>query len=270
VSASTLSLVQIDISSDSSIEKAVETVGSQHGRLDVLVNNAGGSFDHELVTGEKTIREVFNATWDLNVSGTHVLTNLAVPLLLESSDPRLLFITSGTATLAETDLTVGPSARLNAKPPKGWPKTNTGGGPFGTPAYRSSKTGLNMVMREWHRILWNDGVKVWAISPGFLATGLAGLGAAKLKEVSFAISNLSLFTPLLYLEIPRRRLVVAQWGGFFVCFAHWFPHCLLTDDVVQMGARDPALGGAFIKDVIQGKRDADVGKAIRSDSIQPW
>lgn len=37
-----------------------------------------------------------------------------------------------------------------------------------------------------------------------------------------------------------------------------------------MGARDPSIGGEFIKDVVQGKRDADVGKVIRRDMIQPW
>lgn len=37
-----------------------------------------------------------------------------------------------------------------------------------------------------------------------------------------------------------------------------------------MGAGDPAVGGQFIKDVVQGKRDDDVGKVIRKDEIQPW
>jgi NAD(P)-dependent dehydrogenase (short-subunit alcohol dehydrogenase family) len=39
-------------------------------------------------------------------------------------------------------------------------------------------------MREWAKTLKNDGVKVFAISPGFLATGLAGIGAEQLKKVS--------------------------------------------------------------------------------------
>lgn len=37
-----------------------------------------------------------------------------------------------------------------------------------------------------------------------------------------------------------------------------------------MGAGDPSLGGTFIKDVIEGKRDEDVGKVIRAAMIQPW
>lgn len=37
-----------------------------------------------------------------------------------------------------------------------------------------------------------------------------------------------------------------------------------------MGAQDPSVGGEFIKDVVEGKRDEDVGKVIRSTMVQPW
>lgn len=38
-----------------------------------------------------------------------------------------------------------------------------------------------------------------------------------------------------------------------------------------MGALDPAIGGQLIRDVVQGKRDADIGKIVRSNgAIQPW
>ncbi|KAI8960259.1 NAD(P)-binding protein [Daldinia sp. FL1419] len=214
---SSLSVVQVDLSSDASLEKAIETISSHHGRLDALVNNAGGSFDKNIQEGTMTLREGFNATWDLNVSGTHVLTSLAVPLLLKSADPRLLFITSGTSALTETGNMTHPGLiRLNSSPPAGWPKPRA---EMALTAYRSAKTGLNMLMREWHRILKNDGVKVWAVSPGFLATGLGGIGSEKLK---------------------------------------------------QMGALDPSVGGRFVRDVLQGKRDEDAGNAIRSTTIQPW
>jgi len=101
--------------------------------------------------------------------------------LLNSSDPRLLFLTSGTSTVTETEnMTTPTMQRINGSPPAGWPKE-----PMVNwiTSYRSAKTGLNMLMREWYRILKNDGVKVWCISPGFLATGLAGVGADRLKAV---------------------------------------------------------------------------------------
>ncbi|KAF4982115.1 hypothetical protein FZEAL_2221 [Fusarium zealandicum] len=42
-------------------------------------------------------------------------------------------------------------------------------------AYRSSKVALNMVMLSWHHLLKPDGVRVWSISPGFLAMGLENM-----------------------------------------------------------------------------------------------
>lgn len=160
--------------------------------------------------GKLTEREAWNKSWDVNVSGTQVMTTTFIPLLLEASDPRLLFITSGTATLAGTE---NQDLAVNKYPPKGWPKTG-----FGVPAYRSAKTGMNMLMREWHKTLHEDGVKVFAISPGFLATGLGGN----------------------------------------------------PEMIKKMGAGNPEIAGPFIRAVIEGERDGDVGKAITKDGIQPW
>ncbi|KAI1272494.1 hypothetical protein F5Y07DRAFT_300704 [Xylaria sp. FL0933] len=213
---STYSTVHIDLESDESLEKAVADI-SKYGRLDVLINNGGASFDYEILEGRMSMREGFNATWNVNVTGTHILTTLAMPLLLKSSDPRLIFVASNTASLTESERTDSRNmARINSSPPAGWPKQPIG---MVTTAYRSSKTGLHMLMREWHRLLLNDGVKVWGVSPGFLATNLGGMGPDKMKE---------------------------------------------------MGALDPAIGGHFLKDVVEGKRDHDRGKVIRKDSIQPW
>lgn len=129
-----------------------------------------------------SLREMFNASWDVNVSGAHIVTNTFLPLLLKAQDPRLLFITSGTSSLSSQLKRTIP---IDQSPPAGWPKGGPvgWGGGVGIPAYRSSKTGLNMLMREWARILHNDGVKVFAISPGWLATGLGDIGEERLKSL---------------------------------------------------------------------------------------
>lgn len=172
----------------------------------------GAAFDKDHADGQITMREAWNKAWDTNVAGTQVMTHTFVPLLLKSSDPRLMFVTSGTSSLTESSI---PSLHFNKAPPKGWPKPRG----FEVASYRASKTGMNMMMRNWERVLREDGVKVFCISPGFLATGLNG---AK------------------------------------------------SDDLRKMGAGEPSVGGEFIRDVIDGKRDGDEAKIIRKDAIQSW
>ena len=180
--SSTLRVLQVDLASDSSLEKAVEDISTHYGKLDILVNNAGANLDRQIQAKTLSVREGFNASWDTNVSGTHVLTSLAIPLLLKSSDPRLIFMTSGTSAITETEsMATEPLKRINASPPTGWPKEDVLN-PI--TAYRSTKAGLNMLMREWYRILKNDRVKTWAISPGFLATNLSGFTSEQLKKAS--------------------------------------------------------------------------------------
>jgi len=160
-----------------------------------------------------SLREIWNQTYDVNVSGTHVMTHVFAPLLLESSDPRLIFLTSGLAQLETMSRTYfAPPSQSPA--PAGWPKPAR----FFPNAYRSSKTALNMMMLTWHWTLKADGVKVWSISPGLLATGLGG-----------------------DVELLRR-----------------------------LGAGHPSAGGRLLRDVIEGRRDADVGKVVNKDGTQVW
>ena len=136
---------------------------------------AGAQFDPEVPKGKMAERDMWNQSWNVNVTGTHIATSRFAPLLLASSDPRLLFVASGTASLENS---ANPVIPANKVPPKGWPKEG-----ISLAAYRSAKTGMNMMMREWVRMLTEDGVKVWAISPGLLATGLGGHGAELLKQI---------------------------------------------------------------------------------------
>ncbi|KAF4960902.1 hypothetical protein FSARC_10333 [Fusarium sarcochroum] len=204
--------IQVDVEQDASIASAFEYVKIKFGKLDALINNAGAQLDQQLIAGKMTAREMWNKTYDVNVTGAHIMTWTFAPLLLESDDPRLIFIASGTSSLATSE---NPDFFINNRQPKGWPKTLTN---IDVPAYRSSKTGMNMMVREWNRILGEDGVKVWAISPGYLATGL-GVGQ----------------------ETNQKQ-----------------------------GAIDPAIGAALVKDVLEGLRDADVGKVVLKQGIQPW
>ncbi|KAK4494088.1 hypothetical protein PRZ48_014386 [Zasmidium cellare] len=213
---SDISVVQIDIESDESIRKARDTIAQTYGHLDILINNAGANVEKDAQDKGLDHRETWLRSWSINVAGPQITVKEFLPLLLKSSDPRILFLISGTSSLADTERMDGPFGKINASPEKGWPKEEVVNP---TQIYRSSKAGLNMLIRDWNRILKNDGVKVFGVSPGFLATNLNGIGAENLKKI---------------------------------------------------GALDPSVGAEFITDVVQGKRDADVGKLIRKDGIQPY
>lgn len=122
-----------------------------------------------MLSGRLSQRDGWNQSWDTNVTGTHACTQAFAPLLISSwsktKQPRLIFITSGLSSLANH--AGGTSSRYVLEPP-GWPKKDALFLP-----YRASKTGLNMVAVEWARMLRNDGVHVFNLSPGFLDTGLS-------------------------------------------------------------------------------------------------
>ncbi|KAJ6442427.1 Magnesium transporter NIPA2 [Purpureocillium lavendulum] len=230
---STVEPVQIDVTDDESINAAAQLVESKVGKVDVLINNAGSyphtlwpcnsdeasntitgaAFDTEFTADSSNFRDVFNKAWDVNVSGTQVATTVFAPLLLRSSSPRLIFLTSGLSTLTGASKSFMPP--WAPKPSSGWPKT----GLIGHQGYKAAKAGLNMLMLTWHWILHDDGVKTWCISPGFLATNLGGRGAEVLRAA---------------------------------------------------GAGEPSKGGELIRKVVEGERDADVGKVVTQDGVQPW
>ncbi|KAL9135198.1 MAG: hypothetical protein Q9175_003618 [Cornicularia normoerica] len=95
--------VQIDIEDDESIQTIFDEVQTISCGLDALVNNAGAQFDQQFLAGNLTIRQTWNASWNVNTIGTQIMTATFVPLLLKSKYPRLLFMTGGTSTLKGTE-----------------------------------------------------------------------------------------------------------------------------------------------------------------------
>ena len=64
------------------------------------MQRSGASFDSQIESGDLTPRQAWNKSWDVNVTGAQIVTSTFAPLLLQSSQGRLLFIASGTSTLA--------------------------------------------------------------------------------------------------------------------------------------------------------------------------
>ncbi|STY35013.1 Serine 3-dehydrogenase [Listeria fleischmannii subsp. coloradonensis] len=69
--------VQMDVTNEESIKKAVNTIIGQEGRIDVLINNAGyGSYG---AVEDVTIEEA-KKQFDVNLFGLAKLTQLTLPI----------------------------------------------------------------------------------------------------------------------------------------------------------------------------------------------
>jgi len=76
-------LVRADFTVMAEVQRAAEEVFSRTGRLDVLINNAGGVRDRQIITGEGT-----EATFAANHLAPFLLTRELMPLLKASAAAR--------------------------------------------------------------------------------------------------------------------------------------------------------------------------------------
>ncbi|MEV7322248.1 SDR family oxidoreductase [Streptomyces sp. NPDC093970] len=166
-------LLVLDVTEPGSIERAADRVG----RLDALVNNAGV----QPVTGPPTETGVedLRRTYETNVFGVVAVTNAFLPALRRAPHPRVVNVSSGTASLTW-------STHPNPQFAHGSPRSA---------AYRSSKAALNALTVFYAQELAGDGIKVNALAPGRRATDLvpgAVVGGGDPAEAARAVVRLAL------------------------------------------------------------------------------
>jgi len=160
----TISSVQLDVTSPTSITAAFNEVQKEFGKLDVLINNAGVYLPDTTATD----RPELEATFKTNVFGPAMVTESFLPLLGKNS--RVLYISS---TLGSMGVTTDPS-RME----------------YGVKcvAYRSSKAALNMIMIEDSKRLGKQGIKVFGICPGLVESNLRGTAPEAVSAGGAALS----------------------------------------------------------------------------------
>ena len=150
-------LLILDVTDAASIAAAVGQVPA----LDILVNNAGVSVSEQTEVTEED-PDTFRRIYETNVFGVVAVTNAFLPTLRRSAHPRIVNISSGTASLAAS---AGQAEGIIA----------FASGPSGAlGAYRSSKTALNELTVLYANALAGDGFKVNALAPGARRTELMG------------------------------------------------------------------------------------------------
>ncbi|MEU1982034.1 SDR family NAD(P)-dependent oxidoreductase [Nocardia sp. NPDC019395] len=174
--------VPMDITSDESVQEAVELVSSRTRHLDVLVNNAGVGAP-ATPPAETPAAEV-GVVFETNVLGTIRVTNAFLPLLQAGENPRIVMVSSGMGSIA----TMTDPATAGLVPP--------------TLGYPASKAALNMITSQYALALPH--IRINAVDPGYTATDLTDhTGFQTVTEGTDAIVELAEIEP------------TGPTGGFF-------------------------------------------------------
>jgi NAD(P)-dependent dehydrogenase (short-subunit alcohol dehydrogenase family) len=147
--------VELDISSDRSIEQAVATIKQKSDRLDVLINNAG-IYPDEGVNILTIERELLDLTFNTNTFGTIRMVQAFLPILEKSEDARVINISS---SYGEIDV-------LSAN----------------VPSYCLSKLALNGATIMLADALQSQGIVVNSMCPGWVKTDMGGASAPRTPE----------------------------------------------------------------------------------------
>jgi len=139
--SSDLRAVELDVSSDSSVQQAVDTVVTEQGRIDVLIHNAG-----HMVTGpaEAFTPEQLLDLYDTNVVGAQRLNRAALPVLRAQQDGLVVW--------------VGSSSTRGGTPPYLAP-------------YFAAKAGMDALAQSYALELARFGIETTIVVPGAFTHG---------------------------------------------------------------------------------------------------
>jgi short-subunit dehydrogenase len=146
-----IKIIQLDVTSDKSVREAIQSILSESGRIDVLVNNAGfglvGAFEE---LGMDEIKQQY----ETNFFGVIRVTQAVIPIMKEQNSGMIVNISSGAGRF-------------------GYP---------GGSAYVSTKFALEGLSESISYELEPFGIKVALVEPGFVKTNFSNVIAKKSQE----------------------------------------------------------------------------------------
>jgi NAD(P)-dependent dehydrogenase (short-subunit alcohol dehydrogenase family) len=135
-----------DISNPIAVQKLVEAVSNEFGRLDIVINNAGIYIPHPIDSTEyKDWVKAWHDTLATNLTGAANICYCAAQQMMKQGGGRIVNISSRGAFRGEPD----------------------------HPAYGASKAGLNAMSQSLAKKLAPHNIYVTAIAPGFVETDMA-------------------------------------------------------------------------------------------------
>ncbi len=130
-----------DVTNEEEVNANIKAIGEKYGRIDVLVNNAGGLGGRSRF--EEMTTEFYRKVMALNLDSVFFTSRAAIPYLKKGENATIINYTS------------------NA----GWNAGGPGAGIYGT-----SKAGVHAITRALAKDLAEYGIRVNAVSPGTIDT----------------------------------------------------------------------------------------------------
>jgi 3-oxoacyl-[acyl-carrier protein] reductase len=151
---------KVNVADRAAVQQWVDAVAEKHGRIDVLVNNAGIVRDNQLVRFKdgQLVKQMPEADFDLviaiNLKGVFNCAQAVAPHMIKQGDGVIINASS----------VVGLD------------------GNFGQTNYVATKSGVIGMTKVWARELGKFGVRVNAVAPGFTATEILSAMPEKVIE----------------------------------------------------------------------------------------
>lgn len=138
--------LRLDVTDDASVIDALASIDAAHGRLDLLVNNAGVQ-EFGVADGPTALR-----TFDTNAVGVLRVTEAALPLLGRSANPLVITVSSSAGSF--------------------WAVTDPERPEFGltNAIYSASKAAATMLTVHYAKA--NPRITFTAVEPGYTATDM--------------------------------------------------------------------------------------------------
>jgi NAD(P)-dependent dehydrogenase (short-subunit alcohol dehydrogenase family) len=132
----------VDVTDESQVSAYVAAVMARHGRIDVLVNNAG------LIDDEVPLWDSDPAQWrrvlEVNVVGPYLMARAVIPHMIAAGAGRVVNLNSGAGTRAAATTT----------------------------SYHASKTALARLTGGIHLAGWEHGIRAFDLAPGVVRTDM--------------------------------------------------------------------------------------------------
>ena len=185
-----------DVTNDEAVNSNINKIGEKYGKIDVLVNNAGGLGGRSRF--EEMTTAFYRSVMALNLDSTFFASRAAIPFLKKGENASIINYTS------------------NA----GWNAGGPGAGIYGT-----SKAGVHAITRALAKDLAEYGIRVNAVSPGTIDTPFHAQIKSTKPEVFASWKN----------NIMLGRLGQPQEVASVVSFLASDDAAFITAETIQIG-----------------------------------